>query len=324
MSTKNEKHAVYSSLVFQIAHYCLRPWPWIIIGLCVLVLYPNLPVEESRKGFIMIMRDFLPVGLKGLLLAGFLSAYMSTVSTQLNWGSSYLTNDLYKRFIRRKESFETAEAANKNYVAAGRIITILITLVSLLGTTQITMIDSAAQFLIASGAGLGMVLILRWYWWRINAWSELSATVAPILGLVIANYMLPRFLPNSFFIHHGGFVFTVVFTTIVWLIVTFVSPPTDKMVLKNFYERVKPGGWWKPFQKAGKKSKDISYLFISWIFAVVMVYAVLFFTGYLILKEWNLFFIWLGMFILSFGLLCWGMRMAFLLKLAPDFDSLKS
>ncbi len=310
MSAKNEKHAVYSSLFFQIAHYCLRPWPWIIVGLCALVLYPDLALEESGKGFIMTMRDFLPVGLKGLLLAGFLSAYMSTISTQLNWGSSYLTNDLYKRFIRPEKGFESTDKANRNYVAAGRIITLIIMLVGLGVTTQIKMIDEAAQFLIASGAGLGMVLIMRWYWWRINAWSELSATLAPVIGLAIARYILPDYLPQSFFSHNGAFIFTVAFTSVVWLAVTFITQPTDKAVLSSFYNKVKPGGWWRPFQNSDTITPGTSYLFTSWIAGVVMVYSILFFIGYLILKEWNLFFIWLVVFTLSFGLLRWAMGKA--------------
>ena len=260
MSAKDEKNAVYSSLFFQIAHYCLRPWPWIIVGLCALVLYPDLPIEESRKGFIMAMRDYLPTGVKGLLLVGFFSAYMSTISTQLNWGASYLTNDLYKRFIKRENEFESEAVAEKAYVKAGRVLTVLIMIVGLVVTSQITMIDTAAQFLIASGAGLGMVLILRWYWWRINAWSELGATLAPVLGLVIANYVLPQWLPEEFFAQNGAFIFTVVFTTVVWLIATYVTAPTDKATLQSFYEKVKPGGWWKPIRRTGDKPVTVSYL----------------------------------------------------------------
>ncbi|HAD97853.1 MAG TPA: sodium:proline symporter, partial [Cryomorphaceae bacterium] len=310
MSAKDEKNAVYSSLFFQIAHYCLRPWPWIIVGLCALVLYPDLPIEESRKGFIMAMRDYLPTGVKGLLLVGFFSAYMSTISTQLNWGASYLTNDLYKRFIKRENEFESEAVAEKAYVKAGRVLTVLIMIVGLVVTSQITMIDTAAQFLIASGAGLGMVLILRWYWWRINAWSELVATLAPVLGLVIANYVLPQWLPEEFFAQNGAFIFTVVFTTVVWLIATYVTAPTDKATLQSFYEKVKPGGWWKPIRRTGDKPVTVSYLFVCWLSGVVMVYAALFLIGYLIFQEWMPFAMWSGVFLLSFWILRWGMHKA--------------
>ncbi len=310
MSAKDEKNAVYSSLFFQIAHYCLRPWPWIIVGLCALVLYPDLPVEESRKGFIMAMRDYLPAGVKGLLLVGFFSAYMSTISTQLNWGASYLTNDLYKRFIKKEEEFDSPEKAQKSYVKAGRVLTVIIMLVGLVVTSQITMIDTAAQFLIASGAGLGMVLILRWYWWRINAWSELVATLAPVLGLLIANYLLPLWLPEEFFAQNGTFIFTVVFTTVVWLIATYSTPPTDADTLQSFYKKVKPGGWWKPVRGTKDQPVKVSYLFVCWLSGVAMVYSALFLIGYLIFQNWTPFTIWSGVFILSFIILRWGMNRA--------------
>ncbi len=293
MSAKDERQAVYSSLFFQIAHYCLRPWPWIIVGLAALILYPDLPIEESRKGFILAMRDHLPVGLKGLLFVGFISAYMSTISTQLNWGSSYLTNDLYQRFIKPNDSFSNQAKANNHYVFAGRMITIGIMIAAMYATSQITMIDEAAQFLIASGAGLGMVLILRWYWWRINAWSELSATIAPFIGLAISKYVLPNYLPESFFINNGDFMFTVIFTSIVWLVVTFSTAPTDSKVLHAFYQRIKPGGAWGPFKAEGEKVQALSPLFFSWIFGVIMVYSILFGSGKLIFQEWTASIIWL-------------------------------
>lgn len=310
MSAKDEKNAVYSSLFFQIAHYCLRPWPWIIVGLCALVLYPDLPIEDSRKGFIMAMRDHLPVGLKGLLLVGFFSAYMSTISTQLNWGASYLTNDLYKRFIKPESKFKDKKEAENHYVFAGRVLTVIIMIIGLLVSTQITTIDNAAQFLIASGAGLGMVLILRWYWWRINAWSELVAMIAPILGIVLSKYVLPLYLPESFFVNNGDFMFTVTLTTIVWLIVTFTSKPTDEKILRSFYKRVKPGGWWGKYKTEGEQNKTTPYLFASWIAGVVMVYSALFLIGYLIFKEWTPFFAWSISFIVSFFALRWAMKKA--------------
>jgi Na+/proline symporter len=293
MGAKDEKNAVYSSLFFQIAHYCLRPWPWIIVGLCALVLYPDLTLEDSRKGFILAMRDHLPVGVKGLLLVGFLSAYMSTISTQLNWGSSYLTNDLYRRFIKPPQNFNTAASGESHYVKAGRFLTLGIMAVAVFSTSQINMIDEAAQFLIASGAGLGMVLILRWYWWRINAWSELSATLAPLLALTLANYVLPHYVPEVFFAQNGPFIFTVVFTTVVWLVVTFATQPTQKIVLERFYNRIKPGGWWGPFRDGEPQNQqNIPYLFLSWLSGVLMTYSILFGVGYFILLEYSLALIW--------------------------------
>jgi len=281
MSAKDEKNAVLASLFFQIAHYCLRPWPWIIVGLCALVLYPDLAVEDSAQGFVLAMKDYLPAGLKGLLLVAFLSAYMSTISTQLNWGASYLTNDLYKRFIRKKNKGETEEEEQKDYVQKARIFTFLIVALSLFATTQMNSIDSAATFLIECGAGLGLVLILRWYWWRINAWSEITASIAPFIGYTLANYVFEWAYPNNF-------LFTVLFSTICWLIATFVTKPTKSETLDQFYRKVRPEGWWKPFHDADKsyKSQMLS-VSVCWLSAIVMVYACLFLIGDLIFANYQ-------------------------------------
>jgi Na+/proline symporter len=291
MGVKDEKSAVYASLFFQIAHYCLRPWPWIIVGLAALVLYPELSLEDSRKGFVLAMRDHLPVGLKGLLFVGFISAYMSTISTQLNWGSSYLTNDLYRRFIKDEQAFPDEEQAQLHYVKAGRLITLLIMLVAITVTAQIGMIDTAAQFLIASGAGLGMVLILRWYWWRISAWSELSATLAPFLGLLVGRWLLPQWFPESYEEQNLLFIFTVNFTSVVWLAVTWLTPPTDSEVLRRFYQRIKPGGWWKPFKEEGEAQPKLSPLLWSWLGGVIMAYSLLFAMGYFIFADYTKAFV---------------------------------
>lgn len=301
MSAKNEKHAVYSSLFFQIAHYCLRPWPWIIVGLAALVLYPDLPLDESRKGFVFAMRDYLPSGLKGLLFVGFISAYMSTISTQLNWGSSYLTNDLYRRFIE-------PNASDRHYVMAGRIITLMIMLVALYSTSQISMIDEAAQFLIASGAGLGMVLILRWYWWRINAWSELSATIAPLLAWALLKYPLKAHLPEGFYQNNGDFIATVVFTTMVWILFTLFTKPTDQTVLQNFYQRIKPQGWWKPFREDGEAARPTGSLFGAWLAGVGLVYSALFTIGSWILGESSEALAWSAGFVISLLALLFFMK----------------
>jgi len=280
MSAKNEKHAVMATLFFQIAHYCLRPWPWIIVGLCALVLYPELSIENSSHGFVLAMRDYLPAGLKGLLLVAFLSAYMSTISTQLNWGASYLTNDLYKRFIRKSKAGESEKDVQKDYVLKARLFTLLIVLISLIATTQITTIDSAATFLIECGAGLGMVLILRWYWWRINAWSEIVASLAPFIGYIISNYLLELPYPNNF-------LFTVVFSTICWLLITFLSKPTNQETLSNFYSVVRPDGWWKPFNQKENNKSNLLGLSLCWISSVIMIYSTLFLIGDLIFLNFQ-------------------------------------
>ena len=285
MSAKNEKHAIFATLFFQIAHYCIRPWPWIIVGLCCLILYPDLGVDDKKLGYVMAMKDFLPIGLKGLLIVAFLAAYMSTISTQLNWGASYLTNDLYKRFIRPESSFSNPETVQQHYVYAGRVFTVLIMLVSLYTTSVITTISGVWHFIIECGAGLGLVLILRWYWERINAWSEISATLAPFFLYWLGNYHLGLDYPWSYFLTVGG-------TTATWLAVTFLTKPVKTDTLSKFCEVVKPSGWWPSFSSevgADQKSKggNVAMLGLTWIFAIAMTYSILFLTGYVILQEWT-------------------------------------
>lgn len=280
MSTKSEKDAIYSTLFFQIAHYCIRPWPWIIVALCAVILYPNLSAADSKLGYVMAMKDFLPTGLKGLLLVAFFAAYMSTISTQLNWGTSYLINDFYKRFLK-------PEASNKNLVAASRAGTLLIMIVALIVTSMITTISGVWAFVVECGAGLGLVMILRWYWWRINAWTEIVATVAPFIAYGLAKFVFVNFDPTwglGIGENPKGFFFTVAFTTIAWLITTFIAQPTDQTVLKAFYEKIKPDGNWRPFNNSFH-SKRLLLLGLCWLSAIIMAYSALFLTGSLILLE---------------------------------------
>jgi len=302
MSCKNEKHSVYATLFFQIAHYCIRPWPWIIVGLASLVLYPELSSDDKKLGYVMAMKEFLPAGLKGLMLIAFFSAYMSTISTQLNWGASYIVNDFYKRFIKPENSFKNSEKAQKNYVLLSRITTILIMFIALFVTTQIKSISGVWEFLIECGAGLGMVLILRWYWWRINAWSEITATIFPFVAYGISKLVLEKYLPDTYIENKFSYFFTVGTTTIAWLIITFSTRPTKTQTLKTFYENIRPDGWWKPFKTNSEinNKSNIIYLFISWFLAIIMVYSTLFFTGKFIFGEWISAIIWFATALISF------------------------
>ena len=184
-SAKTERDGVLATLFFQVAHYALRPWPWIVTGLATVILYPTL--QDKEAGYVHAFVDLLPTPWRGFMLAGFAAAYMSTIGTHLNWGASYLVNDFYKRFIRKNES-------EKHYVNVGRSATIFLFLASVGVTSQLTSVEKAWEFLLAMGAGTGLVLILRWYWWRINAWSEISAMVVSFLGsLVFMRVIPPRF-----------------------------------------------------------------------------------------------------------------------------------
>ncbi|MFT5915810.1 MAG: Na+/proline symporter [Flammeovirgaceae bacterium] len=330
MSAKTEKDAIKATLFFQVAHYALRPWPWIIVALCALVLYPDLSAADKGLGFPMAMKEFLPVGLKGLLLVAFFAAYMSTISTQLNWGTSYLINDFYKRFFFKTESNpteETQEKEQKQLVFASRIGTFIIMAVGLLITTQMQTMEGAFNFMIACGAGLGMVLILRWYWWRLNAWSEISATLAPFIpfgllkwremsNLAILETKLGSPIPqvdldvfyqaNWFYQSPYNFLITVAFTTIVWLAVTFLTKPTAQETLHKFYHRIQPQGAWERVRKQldlPKQKSEIGSLLLLWLAGVILVYSCLFLIGELIFGElsqamvYALFFVGSGIFL---------------------------
>ncbi len=299
MSTKNEKHSVFATLFFQIAHYALRPWPWIIVGLCALVVYPDLAMNEAGNGFVMAMRDFMPTGLRGLLFTAFLGAYMSTISTQLNWGASYLTNDLYKRQVEENG----VETNQKQLVKVGRVSTVIIMAIALIITSFIDTIDGAARFLIASSAGLGAVLILRWYWSRINIWSEISATVAPIIGYSLSKFMLaplfaieisPNEIQNNFIDNEGILLCTTLFTTLVWLLVTFLTKPESDETLKKFYQQVEPEGAWNTIREKlniPKTKSQIPVLIVCWISATALTYSILFLIGKLIFQDYYYAFI---------------------------------
>jgi SSS family solute:Na+ symporter len=297
MSAKSEKDAVYATLFFQIAHYCLRPWPWILVGLAALVLYPELNADTAKLGYVYAMRDFLPNGFKGLLLVAFFAAYMSTISTQLNWGTSYLVNDFYKRFFTKlsDKNDDMSTNENKQLVLVSRMMTFIVMIVGLLVTSQLDSIKGAWSFLMQCGAGLGLVLILRWYWWRINVWSEIVATLAPFVVIAVVEILKSKALAstvseetilwlNTF---PNVFLLTVAFTTLSWIIATYLTAPTNKNHLQIFYDKVKPMGNWKPFQTQGNENKGLGYTFLSWLLGITFTYAFLFLIGKIILLEWK-------------------------------------
>lgn len=278
MSARSERESLQATLLYTVAHYCLRPWPWIVVALASLVLYPDL--ADAREGFVLVMRDVLPAGLLGLMAAAFLAAFMSTVSTQLNWGVSYLVHDGWRRFIRRNRS-------ERYYVRLSRLLTFAVALVSIVVTTQLDTIREAWELILTASAGLGLVLVLRWYWWRINAWSELVATLAPMamVGLTLAGMPIPG-LRAAF----PANLFTVVaLTSLLWLAATFVTRPTPSPVLEAFYCRVRPPGpGWGAVASALpdiRTDEHLPSLILRWVAGVVLVYAALFATGYVLLSN---------------------------------------
>lgn len=268
MSAKDEKHSLFATLFFQIAHYAIRPWPWILVGLCTLILYPHLGPNEKGLGYIYAMRDYLPVGLKGLLVAAFFAAYMSTIATQLNWGTSYIINDFYKRFVNRGKD-------EKHYVKISRTTTLLLMFISVFVTMFISRISGAWEFIMECGAGVGLVLILRWFWWRINAWSEISAMITPFIVLPVIKYYGIAF-PHTLFYLVGA-------TTIVWITVTYLTRPTDREVLFSFYRKIHPGGilWREISNQLPEVKSDSGFIamFVNWFMGVLFVYSMLFGSG---------------------------------------------
>ena len=279
-SSRTERDGLLATLWFNIAHYAIRPWPWILVALASTILYPGL--ENPREGYIRAIIDLLPPGLTGFVIAGFAAAYMSTISTQLNWGASYLVNDLYMRFWK-------PQAGDRELVAVGRGATALLMLASLVVTYFMTSIEGAWRFLLAIGAGTGLVLILRWYWWRISAWSEISAMIASLVVSLVLWFGV-GLDPNDPAQWALIMLATVAASTVVWLTVTLLTPAEAPEVLRNFYMRVRPGGrGWKPVAAElglGGEPVDGGPLnWTNWVAGVISVYATLFGVGSWIFGE---------------------------------------
>ncbi|MGB7624982.1 MAG: sodium:solute symporter family protein [Terriglobia bacterium] len=278
---KDEKNSLLATLWFNIAHYAMRPWPWILTALCSLVLYPTLVDKES--GFIKTIVDpnVFPVALRGVMIAAFAAAYMSTIGTQLNWGASYLVNDFYKRFLLKGRN-------EKHYVTVSQVATIFIMLISCVVTYYQDSIAGAWKFLIAIGAGTGSVYILRWFWWRINAWSEVAAMATSfVVSLGLQFYFkMSSNNPRDF---AWIVIITVACSTTVWLTVTLMTAAEKKEILLSFYRRVRPSAaLWGPIARDAADvvpNHDALYNFLDWISGCVMVYMTLFGVGKIIFGQ---------------------------------------
>ena len=283
-SAKNERHGVLATLWFNVAHYALRPWPWVLTALASIVLYPELKDKESGYIVTLMDPDIFPAYLRGFMIAAFAAAYMSTIGTQLNWGASYIVNDFYRRFIKR-------DASEQHYVLASQVVTVLLMVVSLIVTYYLGSIERAWKLLLVTGAGTGSVLLLRWYWWRINAWSEVSAMiVAAVVSLYLQIHVGWNSADPKQFAHL--MLVTVGATTLAWLLVTFLTRPESNETLLHFYQRVRPGGpGWKPIaakaSRSDAPSESLGMQFYNWILGCVLIYATLFGIGKLIFKEWT-------------------------------------
>ena len=314
LAAKNENHAVGATLFFNIMHYALRPWPWILVALASLVLYPDLAslqtafpnVEESKLGHDLAysaMLTKLPSGLLGLVLASLGAAYMSTISTHLNWGSSYIVNDFYKQKINRN-------ASEKQLVNIGRLSTIFLMAFSALFALFLTNALQLFDIILMFGAGTGLIFILRWFWWRINAWSEISAMFASGLISILLNFtslstlLFDHQTNNEIFVEGifpawSKFPIVVLITSIVWVTVTFLTKPETDETLRKFYKKTTPGGpgWARILntfpdtsfiEKENKKKWTVPSGILAMILGCFMVYGAMFATGNFLYGNYKL------------------------------------
>ncbi|MDD4756486.1 MAG: Na+:solute symporter [Prolixibacteraceae bacterium] len=335
LSAKSEKHAVGATLFFNLIHYAIRPWPWIIVGLASLIIFPNIesmvdsfqdvPAKyiQNDIAYPVMLREFLPNGILGLVLASLVAAYMSTISTQINWGASYLVNDFYARFIK-------PNASEREKVLVGRIWTIMLIVFSIFLALFLENALQVFQYMLLIGAGTGLIYILRWFWWRINAWSELSAMVGAAVFstviILIEQLFLTRIDHTTVLIFGSEldlalwdalkFVLIVLLNTIVWLVVTLCTKPCDEKILISFYERTRPGGpgWKNVAQKttltASEREKDwnVPVGLVCMSLGCLAVFSLLFSIGHLIYGNLIYFTVMLIVSVISSVLLfkLWG------------------
>lgn len=320
-AAKNENHAIGATFFFNIMHYALRPWPWILVALASLVVFPDLgsiqqafpnisPDKLGNDLAYPAMLTKLPTGLLGLVLASLISAYMSTISTQLNWGSSYIVYDFYQTQINPK-------ASQKRLVAVGRISTVVLMVLSTLLALLLQNAMQLFNLLLVFGAGTGLIFILRWFWWRINAWSEITAMVASgLISLILTIPSIKAVLFGSEGMMPGWaeFPFVVAVTTGIWLLATFITSAEKESVLRTFYKKTQPGGpgWKKVIKAAQKEGEELMDNKTGWsvpsgiiamLLGCMMIYSIMFCTGYFIYGDYQLAFPLLGLAIVSAFLL---------------------
>ena len=304
LSAKTEKDVLAGTLFFNVAHYALRSWPWIIVALASTLVFPHLSdiartfpyVDPHLIGHDMAypaMLKFLPAGFLGLMVAGLLAAYVSTISTHLNWGTSYLVHDFYRRFLKpgREE---------KHYVLVGRLMTAVLMLLAGLTTFVLDSARESFELLMSVGAGTGLIYLLRWFWWRVNAWSEIAAMASSFvvaIGFFVAGKMGAP-VPS-----HISLLITVAVTTAIWITVTIFTAPTDRATLVRFYRLVRPAGrGWQPVQAEagiGPSPDSLPQSMLGWMLGCAMVYAALFGAGSFLYGKIPQGMVWLVIFLAS-------------------------
>jgi Na+/proline symporter len=284
LAARTEKDALGGTLFFNFAHYALRPWPWVIVALSSVLVFPTL--DDIRRAFPYVdaslighdmaypaMLTFLPAGLLGLMVAGLLAAYVSTISTHLNWGTSYIVHDFYRRFMK-------PGAEERHYVLVGRLVTGVLMVLAGALTFVLTTAQASFNLMLSVGAGTGLIYLLRWYWWRINAWSEIAAMVSSFLvavGFFVAGKNGATIATTT------SLLITIAVTTVVWVVATYLTAPTDRTTLVSFYRLVRPpGGGWEPVRAdagVGPSPDSIAQSLLGWVLGCLVVYAALFGSG---------------------------------------------
>jgi Na+/proline symporter len=326
LASRNEKGSVKATLTFNILHYALRPWPWILVALASLIVFPDLASLQARfpntdPQFVKhdfaypAMLSFLPKGFLGLVVASLIAAYMSTISTHLNWGSSYVVHDFYRRFIN-------PDASERKLVLLGRLSTIVLTAVALLFALLLSNALQAFNIVLQIGAGTGLIFILRWFWWRINAYSEITAMIVSFLVALYFQFIHPLTelpaISTSLQLVTG-----VVVTTVAWVTVTLLTPPAEKQTLREFYRLVRPGGpGWKrvvreaekdndPIEEVNPRKWNVPKGILAMVFGCLFVYSVLFATGNWIYSNY-----WMAAILTGISLICAYILMVFWRRLS--------
>lgn len=286
LASRSERDAMAGTLLFNAAHYALRPWPWIIVALASMLVYPTLDdiaralphVDPALIGHDMAypaMLRFLPAGLLGVMVAGLLAAYISTISTHLNWGTSYIVHDLYRRFLRPGET-------ERHYVMMGRLVTAALMVVAALLTLVLETARTSFDLLLSVGAGTGLLYLLRWFWWRVNAWSEIAAMASSFV-VAVAFFVAGR--QGAAIPSHVSLLISIGITTVIWIAATFLTRPTEPAVLVDFYRRVRPAGpgWRHVAAQAGAGSPDsLRTALLGTVLGIAAIYGTLFGTGALL------------------------------------------
>ena len=286
LASRSEKDALGAVLFFNVAHYVLRPWPWILVALCSLLVYPEL--SDIQRAFPNLdprllghdiaypaMLRFLPAGFVGLMVGGLIAANSSTILTHLNWGASYLVHDFYRRFIRR-------DAAESHYVNAGRVATLLLFVCSSAVVYLLDTAKDAFDVILQVGAGTGLLYLVRWFWWRVNAWCEVIAMISSF-GVSVLLLILAR--NGSGFSTHAALLITIAVTTVCWVATAFLGPETDRKTLVSFYERVRPAGpGWNAIRPLVDPSKsgspdNIPMALLGWVAGCMAIWSALFTVG---------------------------------------------